>query len=720
MVTGRMHPLFLHFPIVLFLISFIVLWLPLEEKEENEWLGILRLSAALSAIITAIMGLLLSLEEDKGGTILQWHKWGGVLIALSGSIFYYNYSFFVKQRALGKLFTTMAAMLIILTSHWGGSLTHGDNYLLAPMDLKKQVPLQQALVFDDVIRPILEKKCFSCHGGSGNKGGLSLESLPGLIKGGKTGPLFLAGFPDTSLLIRRIHLPMQEKKHMPPAAKPQLTVEESALLYAWIRSGAPDNKKLVSLASSDSFRILATGMLAAADGLAADQPVYDFRAADEKKIAALNNNYRVIEPQGLHSPALSVHFYGKAMYSGKALEELLPLKEQIIELGLARMPVKDEELKTVQQLHNLQKLNLDYTDISTSGLRQLTGLKKLKYLYLSGTSVTSEGLEKILDLPELVSVVIWNTRLDSVQVSALSKRHKKVYIERGFVDNGQFVVALSPPLIETPTGVFDTSASIEIKHPFKGVDIRYTLDGSPPDSLNSALYKSPVYIDRSARLVARAFRKGWEGSMAARSLYIKRGFKPDSVELISLPDPKYKTGGGALLSDGVLGDFNLDEGQWLGYQKNEASCYMYFNNTVSVRSVLLNMLENTGALVFPPKVVEIWGGRDKRSLRLLGKITPVIPIKDTTQTMLQEKIEFPPASLKCLKIIARPVPFNPIKPVTVPPVPLPAKLLVKSQTKSQPGASAPKVPGVLTPKAKPEKSTKPKPGWIFISEVVVN
>jgi uncharacterized membrane protein len=241
-----MHPLFLHFPIVLFLISFIVLWLPLEEKEENEWLGILRLSAALSAIITAIMGLLLSLEEDKGGTVLQWHKWGGVLIALSGSIFYYNYSFFVKQRALGKLFTTMAAMLIILTSHWGGNLTHGDNYLLAPMDQKKQVPLQQALVFDDVIRPILEKKCFSCHGGSVNKGGLSLESLPGLIKGGKTGPLFLAGFPDTSLLIRRIHLPMQEKKHMPPAAKPQLTVEESALLYAWIRSGAPDNKKLVS------------------------------------------------------------------------------------------------------------------------------------------------------------------------------------------------------------------------------------------------------------------------------------------------------------------------------------------------------------------------------------------------------------------------------------------------------------------------------------------
>ena len=720
-VAGRMHPLFLHFPIVLFLISFIVFWLPLEEEKENEWLSLLRLGAALSAVFTAIMGFLLSLEEDKSGPVMQWHKWGGLSIALAGSLFYFYYPVFVRQRALGKLFTTLAAVLIILTSHWGGSLTHGENYLLAPLDQKKQVPLSQALVFDDVIRPVLEKKCFSCHGGSVHKGGLFLQTMEGLRKGGKTGPLFAPGSPDVSLLIQRIHLPLGEKKHMPPAAKPQLTDVESALLYAWIRAGAPDDKKLVSLPAQDSFRLLASEWWGAADEAAEEQPVYDFAAADEKKIVALNNNYRVIEPQGMHSPALSVHFYGKGQYSGKALEELLPLKEQIIELSLARMPVKDEELKTVQQLHNLRKLNLDYTDITNGGLPSLTGLKKLKQLYLSGTGITGEGLEKILNLPELSSLVIWNIRVDSAQISALGGRHPKVHIERGFIDNGQFVVALSPPQVKTPAGVFDSSVRIDIRHPFKGVEIRYTLDGTRPDSVNSAVYKGPVVVDADARLVARAFKKGWEGSLSSRSLYLKRGLKPDSAELISPPDSQYRAGGARLLSDAVLGDFNYGDGGYLGYHKNEASWYLYFDTKVSVHSVLLNMLENTGAYIFPPATVEVWGGMDKKHLRLLASMAPQLPVRDTT-ALLQEKIAFAVTRVKCLKIIARPVPKNPIKPV--PPTALEKaeklkaeKLAAEKLTAAEKLAAAEKA---RKEKLKKEKPAKPEPGWIMISELVLN
>jgi uncharacterized membrane protein len=708
-VAGRLHPLFLHFPIVLLLISFMVLWLPLKENEENEWLDLLRLGAALSAMITAIMGLFLSLENDKSGSVLQWHKWGGVTIAFAACLFYLFYSSFMRQRALGKLFTTFGAVLIILTSHWGGDLTHGDHYLLAPMDQKKQAPLQEALVFDDVIRPVLEKKCFSCHGGSISKGGLSMQTWGGVMKGGKTGPLFVPGFPDASLLIQRIHLPVEEKKHMPPVSKPPLTAEESDLLSAWIRAGAPDDKRLISLPSRDSFRLLAITALTAGDEAGEEMPVYGFPPADEKKIASLNNNFRVIEPQGLHSPALAVYFYGRNMYSGKALEELLPLKEQIITLSLARMPVKDDQLKTIQEMPNLQKLNLDYTDITGAGLQRLAGLRNLKQLDLSGTAVTADGLENILNLPELSLVVIWNTRLDSGQAKAMGVRHRRVHLETGFIDNGQLIVALSPPLIQMQEGVFDTSLRVEMKHPFRGVDIRYTLDGTAPDSLTSALYKGPVDISGSATLLARAFKKGWEGSPAARSLYIKRGLRPDSIELVSPPDPKYR-GSGNLLSDRMLGELKVDDQQWLGYQKNEASCYLYFNSRVSVHSVLLNMLENTGAMIFPPETVEIWGGMEKKHLRLLAKINPLMPTRDTSAMRLEEKINFAPAALQCLKIIARPVAHSPIKP-------LPAVKVPPAVVKAPPVAL--KTPPAVV-KAPPEKPVKSQPGWIFISEIVIN
>jgi len=86
-VVGRMHPMFLHFPIVLLILSFITLWLPIQR--ENEWLHFLWLCAALSAVVTSIMGLLLSLQESSDSDVLNLHKWGGIAIALFGAFFYW-------------------------------------------------------------------------------------------------------------------------------------------------------------------------------------------------------------------------------------------------------------------------------------------------------------------------------------------------------------------------------------------------------------------------------------------------------------------------------------------------------------------------------------------------------------------------------------------------------------------------------------------------------
>src|SRR6266540_5471020 len=350
-IVGRMHPLFLHFPIVLLLLSFFTFWLP-PRIEHNEIWNILRLIAALSAVITAIMGLLLSIGDNRSGDILEWHKWGGISIATIGFLFYSFHSFFENRKIVGKSFTIIAAAGLTLTGHFGADLTHGDDYLLAPINQeKKMVPLYKEIVFDDVIKPILEKKCFGCHGEATVKGGLSLVDSLGLVKGGKTGPLFIPGQAALSLMIKRIHLPEDEKKHMPPKSKPQLTDEEMGLLYAWIQSGAVINRKLISLPAKDSFRMLASQYLSP-NGNTMDQTAYDFPAADEDKIKSLNNNYRVIEPQGINSPALAVHFYGKNNYSSKALKELLAVKQQITELSLARMPVKDDEMKLIQQMQN--------------------------------------------------------------------------------------------------------------------------------------------------------------------------------------------------------------------------------------------------------------------------------------------------------------------------------------------------------------------------------
>jgi hypothetical protein len=679
-VVGRMHPMFLHFPIVLLLISFITLWLPIQR--ENEWLHFLWLCAALSAVITSIMGLLLSMQESSDSEVLNLHKWGGIAVALLGSLFYWFHSFFHNKKIVGKTYTVLGTTCIIVAAHWGADITHGENFILAPVEKEKQaVPVDEAIVFKDVIKPILDEKCMSCHGEASKKGGLLLQDVAGILRGGKTGPLFEPGKPSVSLIIQRIHLPSQDKKHMPPAQKEQLTEDEASLIWAWIKSGAVIDKKVTSLPVEDSFRILATRYLVPSDNYVPNQPVYDFKAADESKIKSLINNYRVIEQLGKNSPALSVNFYGKSMYSSKALQELLAVKDQIVDLNLAHMPVKNDDLKIIQQMGHLQKLNLNYTDITNEGLLQLSNLKDLEALSLSGTAITTEALQKLLSLSRINSLVIWNTKVDSTQAMALRNEYKKVNIETGYVDNGEVMMALSPPMIQTKSAVFDNTVEIKMKHPFKGAEIRYTLDGSEPDSLKSTLYKEPIKIDSTVTLVARAFKKGWYGSEPAHSVYLKKGVNTDSIELLTQPDPKYKASNGKLLSDNNLADLNFGNstGEWLGYRKKNAELLLYFHDNFTAQNVILNMLENTGGYIFPPVSVEIWGGEEKNKLKLLGKITPQMPTKYEDAKMIQEKISFEPSHIKYMKIVTKPL----------------SKLPTWHDGKGE-------------------------PAWIFLSEVVVN
>ena len=85
-VFGRMHPLVLHFPIVLLIIC--ILWVlmaarfNITSKELIPVISkILLLVVALSCAMTALMGLFLSKESGYNPESLVWHKWSGVIIS---------------------------------------------------------------------------------------------------------------------------------------------------------------------------------------------------------------------------------------------------------------------------------------------------------------------------------------------------------------------------------------------------------------------------------------------------------------------------------------------------------------------------------------------------------------------------------------------------------------------------------------------------------------
>jgi hypothetical protein len=91
------------------------------------------------------------------------------------------------------------------------------------------------------VRPLLADHCFACHGGDdkARKGRLRLDRREDAVRGGRSGkPAIIAGKPDASELLRRIHA-SDPAERMPPANKgKELTSDEKALLRRWIEQGA--------------------------------------------------------------------------------------------------------------------------------------------------------------------------------------------------------------------------------------------------------------------------------------------------------------------------------------------------------------------------------------------------------------------------------------------------------------------------------------------------
>ena len=93
--------------------------------------------------------------------------------------------------------------------------------------------------FERQVRPLLATRCYQCHSRESKKakGGLLLDSSEGLLKGGDSGELVVAGDPDKSLLIKAVRY-NNEDLRMPPEGE-KLTEAQVADLEAWVKMGMP-------------------------------------------------------------------------------------------------------------------------------------------------------------------------------------------------------------------------------------------------------------------------------------------------------------------------------------------------------------------------------------------------------------------------------------------------------------------------------------------------
>lgn len=654
-VAGRMHPLLLHFPIVLLLIYVVYILVAQNLTSDsgllNKYADAVLLWAAFTASLTALMGLFLSGEEGYDSDALALHKYSGAATSFIALIWYYFRNAIRKTAVVRYAGSALMIGVLFTTGHQGANITHGEGFLLAPIQTENEeaaVPLADAMTFEHIIKPILASKCLSCHSSQKAKGELIMETPELILKGGKSGKLWDHHSAGSGLMLERLWLPMEEKKHMPPKGKPQLTAEETELLQRWIASGANFNQPLASLPANDSFYLLAAARINANAGEA-----YDFEAASSTTIQQLNSENRVVQEEAISSPALIVQFFNSNQFKSTQLDELEKVRKQIVAIDLTRMALNEKDLQTIAKFENIRRLNLSFTKIEGSWLKHLVSLTKLKSLSVSGNSINSSDLTALGKLPQLQQLFAWQTGSSQNEWKAFQKKFPSLSIETGF--NGDSIkLKLSAPVLQNDLAILTGPTTLQLKHYINGAEIRYTLDGSEPDSIKSAVYNGKEIINDNVLIRARAYKPGWYSSDLLEANLYKSTIRPDSVILETSPDDSYK-GKPELLTDLTKGELNFRDGNWMAWRGRNMELLLPLPKHSIIKSVTLGSLVDIGSYIMPPVKIEIWGGNEPGKMKKLGEIQPEQPAMMKPIYLRGFECRFEPTEVNFLRIIAKPV-----------------------------------------------------------------
>lgn len=446
---GRFHPLLVHLPIGVLFLAFIFECLSLRRRHRKLrkavqpallWGGIFAVAAAISGFFLRQEG---GYEED----LANLHQNFGIATAV------WCFAVYVvrrkmkgwivdparRQQARILLFGSLIVLLSV-TGHWGGSLTHGEDYLFAAVTLQSEpidpaVKLQaisnieEAVLYHDVIEPILEARCYDCHSSRKQKGDLRLDKVELITRGGKNGPIIREGPADSSAIYNRLILPIEDEHHMPPGEKPQLSSSEIALIKYWVEEKAQFERPINQFTSAEKITsIIRTLQEAPRQSWIPTQPVDEANEKALRRIGALG-----VTPMALaaENNYLMVSFTGFREITDEQIQSLQGINDQLVWLNLGHTQVTDAQLEHVAKLKKLRVLYLNNTPVSDEGLARLSELSDLRWLSLVGTQVTDRAFMTIEKLNNLTSLFLYQTAVAPEAVRRFAMEHQDIKLDTG-------------------------------------------------------------------------------------------------------------------------------------------------------------------------------------------------------------------------------------------------------------------------------------------------
>lgn len=447
---GRFHPLVVHLPIGFIMFAFILEVLSKIKKIKELKIAIpyALLFGGITAAQASLLGYMLSSSGEYEGPTLDGHFWFGIattLFTFLAWVISIDKIKFIKLKSFKANIATLTflVVLISITGHYGGNLTHGGDYLTKyapfgekPREIIAPKTVDDVVYYDHIIMPILEEKCLSCHNSSKKKGGLALHDSISILKGGTDGLAVLPGNLKKSGMFKRVTLNPHHKDFMPPDGKTPLTAEEVSLIRFWIKNTNADfSIKLNNLEEKDD--ILKTALTYLNLGAHAPEKLPEVNAIDSLSVASIANSGFVVRELVYNSGIYSVVLPSQTSKSEAQTSELLNLlskiKDNVLWLSLENNHINDTHLKELAQYKNLKQLDLSKNEITDKGITELKGIESLNKLNLFGSKVTKECFTSLTRFKKLKNVYLWRTGVSSEDVAVFKETNSSIKLHLGYI-----------------------------------------------------------------------------------------------------------------------------------------------------------------------------------------------------------------------------------------------------------------------------------------------
>jgi len=440
---GRFHPLVLHLPIGM------MIWVLIHEtiivfagkggrSSSLTAMGF----AAFSAVAASLLGYVLYFSiPEYDPELAERHLYGGLAftcLALTAWVVKLWVDAAGGRGALLYRLLLLASVGVMgFTSHDGASMTHGGNYLTeyAPAPVRKLLGLPERPettvqditvqpVYAGIVKPIFERRCYSCHGTERQRGRYRMDEYELLLKGGNEGEAIIPGDSVASNVVVRIELPEEDEQRMPPDGRKGLEDHELVLVKWWIDGGASEDAMIADLPATDEVRA-ALAMISDSVEEVAAAPVKPALSADliaeverlqREFPAALNFESRA--STGLDFTAVGI----RDAFGDEDLQKLEPVIPALVALDLSGTSVTDAGVALLAKATDLRSLRLSETAITGAALDTIATLGSLESLNLYGTSIDNEGVLKLAALENLEKLYLWRTQVDAAGVLLLQEK----------------------------------------------------------------------------------------------------------------------------------------------------------------------------------------------------------------------------------------------------------------------------------------------------------